>query len=40
MTLAVEDLDSELVTVVGEVDVGVKQSVANSLVSADKLAAA
>ena len=40
VTLAVEDMDSELVSVVGEVDVGVEQSVAYSLDTADKLAAA
>ena len=38
--LTVEDMNSELVSVVGEVEVGVKQSVADSLDIADKLAAA
>ena len=40
VTLAVEDMNSELVSVVGEVDVGVEQSVADSLDRGDKLAAA
>ena len=35
-----EDMDSELIIAVGEVDVGVEQSVADSLDRADKLAAA
>ena len=40
VTLAVEDMDSELVSVVGEVDVGVELIVAYSLDTADKQAAA